>query len=161
MNHATPRRATLYSPQLGQEIAKLYAAGHSMQDIAELGAWVPGPTTLTEWKSKHPEFAKLMADAEALRADSLIEQTLSIADNTFDPALANVRIKTRQFIAGKLNRAKYGEKVEVSHTLTLDMGAILAEAEARLVTSAAANRQAPQLIDVTPQSVDSLEALLS
>lgn len=150
----------MYNLQIGEEIARLYAAGYSMQDITELGAWAPSHACIIQWKAKHPEFAKLMAQAEEARADSLIEQTLSIADNTFDPALANVRIKTRQFIAGKLNRAKYGEKVEVNHTLSLDMGALLAEAEARLVTSAAANRQAVEFVDVTPQNPQTLAELL-
>lgn len=152
---------TIYTPQIGQEVARLYAGGYSMQDISELGAWVPAPTTIVLWKNTHPEFAKLMQKAEEARADALIEQTLSIADNTFDPALANVRIKTRQYIASKLNRNKYGEKVEVNHTLSLDMGALLAEAEARLLTSAAANRQAHNVIDITPMNSDTLEDLLS
>lgn len=154
-------RTTIYTPQIGQELAALYAAGHTFEDIAEFMAWAPAAATVRKWRREQPDFAKMLADVEADRADALADQTLAIADNTFDPTLANARIKARQWLASKLNRAKYGEKVEVAHTHTLDLGKLLAEAEARLVTSAAPIPTTPAIIDVTPNNVSTLADLLA
>lgn len=150
-----------YTPQLGQEIARLYGAGHTIQEMCELNNWMPTPGTIYSWRHKHKDFEELMTGAEVARADALADETIHIADTTWDPRQAAVRVKARQWVASKLNRSKYGEKVEVAHTHTIDMGKLLAEAEARLVTSAAQPMPPPvDYIDVSPQPIETLEALL-
>lgn len=144
-----------YSPEIGQMIAQYFAAGYTFGEIAELGPWAPTAGVISGWRAKYPEFDKLICANEKAHADALIDQTIDIADNEWDHKRAAVRIKARQFKASKLNRDKYGEKVEVNHTLGLDMGALLAEAERRLVTSAG-------MVDVTPAAeIVTLDDILS
>lgn len=154
-----------YTPEIGQELAALYAAGFLIRDLPLLGSWAPTPATFYLWRTKHPEFARMLEEAEPARAQALAEQTIDIVDTDPDPKAARNRMHARQWLASKLNRQKYGEKVEVAHTHTLDMGAILAEAEARLVTSARIlPTNEPHLIEVNcipSQPVETLEELLA
>lgn len=157
--------ATVYTPEIGQELAALYAAGLLLRDLPTLGEWAPSPSTFYAWRAKHPDFAKLLEEAEPARASALAEQTLDIVDLDPDPKAARNRMQARQWIASRFNRQKFGEKVEVSHTHTIDMGAILAEAEARLVTSVNVLPVSPHvLVDVSPhngQGIDTLDELLA
>lgn len=140
-----------YTPQIGKEVARYYAAGHTFADIADLGPWAPTAAVIQSWKQDYPEFKKMIEEVETAHAESLADQCIEIADDpTIHYKIASMRIKARQWKAGKLDRAKYGEKVEVRHSLTLDMGALLAEAEQRLVTSAT-------VYDITPSAHASLE----
>jgi len=132
-----------YTPEIGQTVARYFAAGYTFGEIAELGPWAPTAGVISSWRAEYDDFDKLITSKEKAHADALIDQTIDIADNDWDHKRAAVRIKARQFKASKLNRDKYGEKVEVNHTLGLDMGALLAEAEKRLVTSHG-------MVDVTP-----------
>lgn len=157
--------ATLYTPEIGQELAALYAAGFLIRDLPTLGEWAPTPGTFYLWRTKHADFAKMLEEAEPARAQALAEQTIDIVDTDPDPKAARNRMHARQWLASKLNRQKYGEKVEVAHTHMIDMGAVLAEAEARLLTSQRALPSSDShLIDVTciqVQPVETLEELLA
>ena len=73
------------------------------------------------------------AHAQQLRADFLADELLEIADGEDDAAKARNRIDVRKWLASKLHTQKYGDRVELNVSQTIDIGATLAEARSRLL----------------------------
>lgn len=73
------------------------------------------------------------ARAVELRADLLADEALHIADGDNDPAKARNQIQVRQWLASKLYAKRYGDRIDLNVTQTLDIGSTLAEARARLL----------------------------
>lgn len=73
------------------------------------------------------------ARAVEIRADLLADEALHIADNENDAAKARNQIGVRQWLASKLYAKRYGDRIDLNVTQTLDVSATLAEARARLV----------------------------
>ncbi len=61
-------------------------------------------------------------------------------DTELDPQRAKVRADYRKWVAGKLNRCKWGEKVEVTVNQKIDIGPILLEAQERMKSIVVGNR---------------------
>ncbi len=101
-----------YSPELGEEIARLYGDNDSG------GLWgihwyapdtIPPPLTVHAWKRQFPSFGLRMREAEKLRAERMMEQTLIIADTIGEhPARSALKISTRQKYAEKLDASRFG-----------------------------------------------------
>jgi hypothetical protein len=73
------------------------------------------------------------ARAMEQRADVLADQTLSIADDeTKDPNRARNQIQARQWVASKHASKKYGDRIDLNVSQSLDITAILADARQRL-----------------------------
>ena len=94
--------------------------------------------------------AAAYARAAELRADLLADEIISIADGDEDPAKVRNQIQARQWLASKLNAKRYGDRIDLNVTQTVDIGATLAEARARLVRPAR-----DQLDVIDAQVVDS------
>lgn len=73
------------------------------------------------------------ARAVEIRADLLADEALQIADTENDAAKARNQIQVRQWLASKLYAKRYGDRIDLNVTQTLDVGATLAEARARLL----------------------------
>lgn len=108
---AGSRGGWVYTEALGRSIADLYVE-------TDGGLWgvcaanpdeIPPPTVLSAWKRQYPAFGLMMREAEKVRAERLLEQTIVIADNEqgSPPRLA-LRIATRQHLAERLDRARFG-----------------------------------------------------
>ena len=94
--------------------------------------------------------AAAYARAAELRADLLADEIISIADSDSDPAKVRNQIQARQWLASKLNAKRYGDRIDLNVTQTVDIGATLAEARARLLRPASDHHG---VIDV--QAIDS------
>ena len=94
--------------------------------------------------------AAAYARAAELRADLLADEIISIADGDDDPAKVRNQIQARQWLASKLNAKRYGDRIDLNVTQTVDIGATLAEARARLLRP---TRDHHDVIDV--QAIDS------
>ena len=94
--------------------------------------------------------AAAYARAAELRADLLADEIISIADSDDDPAKVRNQINARQWLASKLNAKRYGDRIDLNVTQTVDIGATLAEARARLLRPASDHHD---VIDV--QAIDS------
>lgn len=101
-----------YSTALGELIADLYvtedrgglwAIHHAMPER------IPPPAIVRAWCQQFPAFGLVMREAERLRAERLMEQSLVIADTEPDVRRATLQIATRQAFAEKLDRARYGK----------------------------------------------------
>lgn len=73
------------------------------------------------------------ARAVEIRADILADEALHIADTENDAAKARNQIGVRQWLASKLYAKRYGDRIDLNVTQTLDIGSTLAEARARLL----------------------------
>ena len=89
-------------------------------------------STFNKWLGSDKEAAVNYARAIEIRADVLADETISIADNDPDAQRARNRITSRQWLASKLNR-KYGERIDLNVTQTMDISATLLEARARVL----------------------------
>jgi len=82
---------------------------------------------------RHDKAAALAyARAAELRADLLADEVVEIADSDVDPAMARNRMTARQWLASKLHSKRYGDRIDLNVTQTLDIGGTLAEARARI-----------------------------
>ncbi len=102
-----------YTPELGQAIADLYAdsEGGGLWDIHHMAPdRVPPPGIVRAWCRQFPAFGLAIRDAERLRAEKFMEQTVVLADvgEGSIPRLA-LRIATRQTMAEKLDPRRYGK----------------------------------------------------
>lgn len=93
--------------------------------------------------------AAAYARAAELRADLLADEIVSIADSDSDPAKVRNQIQARQWLASKLNAKRYGDRIDLNVTQTVDISSTLAEARARLLRPA---RDQLAIVDV--QAID-------
>jgi len=95
-----------------------------------------------------------LKDAE-IRADILADEALTIADTENDAAKARNQIQVRQWLASKLHAKRYGDRIDLNVTQTIDIGTTLAEARARLLpVSYQHNSAQSQVIDVEHKIID-------
>ncbi len=76
--------------------------------------------------------AQQYARAQEIRADLLADDVIEIADTESDAQRARNRIDARKWSSGKLAPKKYGERIDLNVTTSIDVGATIAEARARL-----------------------------
>lgn len=111
-----------YTPELGEAIAELYSDGTDLDAPRGMsgGLWglhyamphrIPPPAIVRAWCRQWPAFGLLMREAERLRAERLMEETIVIADtDPGAPPRVALRIAVRQEMAGKLDAARYGKQ---------------------------------------------------
>lgn len=106
-----------------------FARGRPLATIArDLGI---DPSTLYRHATKTPERLQAYLLARECCADSLAAEVLEIVDTDPDPARANNRASARKWLASKLAPRTYGERLDVSLSAPIDLGAALSEARAR------------------------------
>lgn len=94
-------------------------------------------STLNHLLSGDRELALAYVRAQEIRADLLADQIIDIADDDErDPHRARNQIQARQWIASKHNTRRYGDRIDLNVTQTIDVSATLSEARARLITIA-------------------------
>lgn len=99
--------------------------------------------------AKDKAAALAYARAVEIRADILADEALEIADREDDAAKARNQIQVRQWLASKLYAKRYGDRIDLNVTQTLDIGSTLAEARARLLPA----RDLAQVVDVETRTV--------
>jgi hypothetical protein len=109
---------------------------------------------------KDKEAAVAVARAMEFRADLLVDETISLADGAGDPAKVRNQIVVRQWAAERYNRKKYGERIDLNVTQTVDVSATLAEARARITRPVRdqLEHDSSQVVDVTAKSVSSVSS---
>ena len=98
------------------------------------------------------EAAIAYARAVEIKADLLADEVVQIADSDTDPAKVRNQMTARQWLASKLHSKRYGDRIDLNVTQTIDVGATLAEARARLLPV----RDLGQVIDVEPVAAQGL-----
>lgn len=73
------------------------------------------------------------ARAVEIKADLLADEVIHLADGDGDPAKVRNQMQARQWLASKLHAKRYGDRIDLNVTQTIDVSATLAEARARLL----------------------------
>jgi hypothetical protein len=129
-------RPTKYSDELVAAICERIADGESLRSICEDDD-MPSKSTVFAWLSdqEHSGFRTKYAHAREAQADSIFDEMLDIADDGRNDWMerqnsdgenigwrengeamrrSDLRIKTRQWMAAKLQPKKYGEKLDLN-----------------------------------------------
>lgn len=79
-----------------------------------------------------PLLASKYADAQAARAELLVDEIIDIADNEDDAQKARNRIDVRKWAASKMKPEKFGDRIDVNIKGTPDIKSALEEARNRI-----------------------------
>ncbi len=156
-------RPSIFSPELAQTIFDRMSAGELLIRICEENG-MPHVATFFRWLNREGEGnAALRAAYTRARhdqADFMVEDTIRIADDEPDGNRARTRILARQWLAAKMNAAKYSDKFALTGhdggplsiaVVRYDLPGVPPEQVPRDVTPA------PQLIEHEAQPVDKTE----
>ncbi len=124
-------KTTPYDPRVAAIVIARVAEGTMLTVvIAEYGISMG---TIRKWKRKSREFKDALVEAEAMGAQAMVEQAVTIADGqAFTPAEAmsqKLRIEARWKLAEKHAPGRYGSKSD--EVGGLDWGKVLDEMNAR------------------------------
>ena len=80
------------------------------------------------------DLAVSYARATEIRADLMADEVITIADcEVTDPQRARNQMQARQWLASKQHSRRYGDRIDLNVSQTLDVSVTLAEARARLL----------------------------
>ncbi len=152
-------RPSKYNQSLGEKILSRYADGATFTQIC-MDKHVPKRNTIYRWRSDYPKFGEAYLLAREQHADALVDMArdaVMTADSK-TAKLADVQQRFLTWNASKLNRAAYGDKLEVSHNVTLDLAPALAEAMKRMaaVTPTVLDVPVKELVEVGNSDADTV-----
>ena len=136
-------RPTDYSQELADSICELIADGQSLRAIC-LSDDMPNKATVFRWLAKDVEFSDQYARAREEQAETFADELIAISDEsqttvkehdgftevTYDSvavARNRLRVDTRKWVASKLKPKKYGDKLDLGVTGTLNYELLLKE----------------------------------
>ncbi len=126
-------RPSKYNQSLSETILSRYADGETLTKICKDDD-MPKRNTVYRWRSDYPEFGKAYLLAQEQHVDALVDEACQIVDTELDPQRAKVRADHRKWLASRLNRNKYGDKIDVNHNVSIDIAPALLAATERLNT---------------------------
>jgi hypothetical protein len=103
--------AEAVKPQICEKIA----TGQSLRSICDEEG-MPDASTVTRWLADDAAFCTQYVRAREAQADFYADEIIEIADTEQDAAKARNRIEARKWKASKLQPKKYGDKIDVSHS---------------------------------------------
>lgn len=110
------------------------ADGATMQQIADTLQISYG--RFHAWVMFTEERQQQLAHARKAKAASLAEQTIDIADGTTEQADSRrTRINARQWLAGRMDRATWGDQPAQQTNVSIDIVAILQDVKAQVIKS--------------------------
>jgi hypothetical protein len=98
------------------------------------------------------EAAVAYSRAVEIKADMMADEVVHLADGDGDPAKVRNQMNARQWLASKLYAKRYGDRIDLNVTQTIDIGSTLAEARSRLLPV----RDQHNVIDVESRAVTGL-----
>ena len=128
-------------------------AGTPLSAIGDI-AGMPPYWVVNLWRRESPEFDELIVAASEARAERMLDETISIADDVErSPACREVSIRARAMLAKVYNRRKYdpATRIEVEGRVTVGDGMTTAELEA-IVAEERRRRLQAEALDVTPET---------
>ncbi len=128
-------RPSKYTEERGEQILSLYAQGKTILQITKLKG-MPSRITIYNWRTAYPEFGKAYDLAVECNADYIVEKAYNKVENasSAEAKLVDVQFKSTSWLASKLNRNKYGDKIDIDITKTLDISPALADAVKRMAS---------------------------
>lgn len=113
-------RPSIYSKELADEICSRLADGESLRAIC-CDDDFPSVGTILRWVGENAEFREQYARAREIQAETHANDIVTIADggkedDSIKTARDRLRVDARKWVASKLLPKKYGDKVEVEHS---------------------------------------------
>lgn len=109
-------RPSVFSPTIAERICKRMSGGESLRKICE-DADMPSEATVRGWHVNDVEgFSAQYTRAREAQAEHYAEEIVTIADTEEDANRARVRIDARKWTASKLLPKRYGDRVELEHS---------------------------------------------
>jgi len=129
-------RPTLFSQELADAICDAVASQpYGLEVVCADNPGFPSPRTIDRWQAQHPDFCLSLARARDARSDLLLDQGLEIADKGNEDfrlelrageykvvvdqeaiARSRLRVETRHKTAAMLSPKKYGNRLAVEHS---------------------------------------------
>lgn len=142
MSEGKRGRPSIYTPELAARICERLAAGESLRSICRDDD-MPDGTTVYDWLKTNVEFSQQYAEARDKGLEAMAEETLQIADDGqndwMDRELENgriervvdhehinrsrLRVDTRKWYLSKLAPKRYGDRLAVEHSGSVDIAA--------------------------------------
>lgn len=114
-------RPSHYTPEIADIVCEAIATGGALYKICEERDDFPAERTIYQWLEKHEEFAQKYARARERQADRRADEVVVIADTEADPQRARNRMDARKWHSAKLAPKKYGEKIEQTHSGSIEI----------------------------------------
>lgn len=145
-------RPTIRTPEIDEAVLAWVAAGKTLRDFCRQPS-MPHRSAIDRWRAEDPAFQRRFARAREDGFDVIAEEALAIADSPKAGKIVTVdkdgkktvtedmlghrklQIETRLKLLAKWDPKRYGERVEVEHSGTLDLADAIRKARER-----AANR---------------------
>ncbi len=126
-------RPSKYNEERAKIILDLYSSGMNLLQI-EKKTNLPSRRTIITWRKQFPEFGLAYDVALQAYTEAIVEECIKIADTEEDAKKAKNRIDIRTWIASRYNRARFGDKIDIDITKTLDISPALADAVERMAS---------------------------
>jgi hypothetical protein len=135
-------RPSKFSQDLADRICLRLSDGDSLRKICE-SEEMPSKTAVMRWLNSNPEFRDHYREAREMQADVWFDEQVDIADEaTPETAIvAKLRIWARQWVMGRINAKKYGDKAAETNISTTVNNCVVLSAE-RIAKLQAARRAA-------------------
>ena len=99
---------------------RLAESDKSLQELCRAKRYLPSAATFCDWLAADPQLAERYTQSLRSHVDFLARQIISIADNRVDnPIAVRNSVDARKWIASKLMPQKYGDKLDISGTVTV------------------------------------------
>lgn len=124
-------RPTDYCKEKADLICEKLSDGKSLKEICDPDD-MPTRSTIYRWLGLHPEFSNMYDRAREEQAETLADEIIAIADESYDDQMidengnirqnsefiqrSRLRVDARKWVAAKLKPRKYGEAKQIDHT---------------------------------------------
>ena len=139
-------RPTKYSVELDKRICEWLTSGKSLRSLCEKDD-IPDLSCIMSWlvDGKHKDFQEHYEQARTAQTEMMAEEIMEIAEelpeyNTKDGSKIDsagiqrnqLRVDTRKWVMARMNRKRFGDRVDSTINVNVDISNEMREAEERL-----------------------------
>ena len=139
-------------PQVDAVIELLLSGVPLRQAVSQCGFT---PRTFNRRLCADRDAALAYSRAQEFKADLLADEIIDIADTSEDAAKARNQIESRKWVASKYNSKRFGDRIDLNVTQTIDIGSTLEEARGRYLRPM---RDPAQIIEAQAIELPSINA---
>jgi hypothetical protein len=117
-----PPWVDIFTEKVGQKICDEIAAGKTLSTICR-EAWCAKPRQVHIWMAEQPDFREAYEESRKVCADHLAREIVELADNAktdLDMAKLPHQIHAREWVAQRMDPARYGDRKQVETHSTID-----------------------------------------
>ena len=147
------RRSPQIDWDVAEQVAMMIEAGTPLSAIGDI-AGMPPYWVVNLWRRESPEFDELIVAASEARAERMLDETISIADDVErSPACREVSIRARMQAMKVYNRKRFDPALKVEVEARTQVGDSMTTAELeRLVAEQRRARLQAEAVDATPET---------